>query len=164
MLSPSYGVYSGYEFFENVPAEKGSEEYLDSEKYELKPRPLGRKGPLLPLIKKINEIRRENDHFSELTNLVWHETDTDDVIAFSKTSRSGHDPIVVVANLAPRRSRTATIELDLAAIELDKKKTLTARDLITGRSGDGAARARDRVHTRRPARSSAQHRRVTWSP
>ena len=57
-LSPSYGVYSGYENVENVPVRPGSEEYLDSEKYELKQRTID--GPLLPLIKRLNEIRRAN--------------------------------------------------------------------------------------------------------
>ena len=57
-LSPSYGIYSGFEHFENVPVREGSEEYLDSEKYEVKKRTLD--GPLLPLVKRLNAIRREN--------------------------------------------------------------------------------------------------------
>ena len=57
-LSPRYGIYSGYENVENVPVRPGSEEYLDSEKYELKKRTI--EGPLLPLIKQLNEIRRAN--------------------------------------------------------------------------------------------------------
>src|SRR5947209_11072373 len=57
-LSPSYGIYSGYEHVENVPVREGSEEYLNSEKYELKARRLD--GPLLPLVRQLNHIRREN--------------------------------------------------------------------------------------------------------
>src|SRR5580765_4587640 len=57
-LSPSYGIYSGFESFENVPVHAGSEEYLDSEKYEAKERALD--GPLLPLVQRLNEIRRDN--------------------------------------------------------------------------------------------------------
>ena len=132
-LSPSYGIYSGFEFYENEPAEPGTEEYLDSEKYQLRPRPIGRKGPLLPLIKDLNEIRRSNDHFTILTNLEFHETHNEDVIAFTKTSPSGADPILVVANLEANRESAATIELDLEAIDLHEEKKLTARDLLTGK-------------------------------
>ena len=66
-LSPSYGIYSGYEWFENVPVREGSEEYLDSEKYETKQRALD--GPLLPMVRRINEIRRENPALHRLENV-----------------------------------------------------------------------------------------------
>ena len=67
-LSPSYGIYSGYEWFENVPVREGSEEYLDSEKYETKQRALD--GPLLPMVRRINEIRRENPALQRLENVT----------------------------------------------------------------------------------------------
>ena len=63
-LSPSYGIYSGYEHFENVPVREGSEEYLNSEKYEISERALD--GPLLPMIRRINEIRHENPALQQL--------------------------------------------------------------------------------------------------
>ena len=66
-LSPSYGIYSGYEHFENVPVAAGSEEYLDSEKYELKQRALD--GPLLPLVQRLNEIRRAEPALQRFENL-----------------------------------------------------------------------------------------------
>src|SRR5204862_7046660 len=72
-LSPSYGIYSGFEHFENVPAGEGSEEYLDSEKYEIKRRELD--GPLLPLIGRINRIRRENPAVQHLSNVSFLETE-----------------------------------------------------------------------------------------
>src|SRR5205823_9067334 len=65
-LSPSYGIYSGYESFENVPVREGSEEYLNSEKYEAKGRSLD--GPLLPLVKRLNEVRRANPALQRLDN------------------------------------------------------------------------------------------------
>src|SRR5947199_1782293 len=67
-LSPTYGIYSGFEHFENVPLREGSEEYLDSEKYEVKERRLD--GPLLPLVQRLNLIRRENPALRRLTNLT----------------------------------------------------------------------------------------------
>ena len=67
-LSPSYGIYSGFENFENVPVREGSEEYLNSEKYEIRERDLD--GPLLPMIRRLNEIRRENPALQHLSQRV----------------------------------------------------------------------------------------------
>ena len=100
-LSPSYGIYSGYEACENVPLRAGSEEYLGSEKYELKRRSLA--GPLLPLIRRLNEIRRSRPALRRFENLTWLETLNDDLIAFAKGD--GQDTVIVVVNLDPRQSR-----------------------------------------------------------
>jgi starch synthase (maltosyl-transferring) len=96
-LSPTYGIYSGYEHFENVPLKEGSEEYLDSEKYEVKKR--GLDGPLLPTIARINEIRRENIALQHLSNIVFLETENDALIAYHK--RWGDNAIVAVVSLDP---------------------------------------------------------------
>src|SRR3954470_16418134 len=82
-LSPSYGIYSGYEWFENVPVREGSEEYLDSEKYETKQRALD--GPLLPTIRRVNEIRRENPALQRLENVTFLETYNEALIAYVKS-------------------------------------------------------------------------------
>src|SRR3954453_14123382 len=66
-LSPTYGIYSGYEHFENLPVREGSEEYLDSEKYEAKKRKLD--GPLLPMVKRLNSIRRANPALQRVDNV-----------------------------------------------------------------------------------------------
>src|SRR5436305_10963569 len=68
-LSPSYGIYSGYEHFENVPVRPGSEEYIDSEKYEIRPRALD--GPLLPLVQRLNEVRRAEPALQRVENIRW---------------------------------------------------------------------------------------------
>jgi starch synthase (maltosyl-transferring) len=94
-LSPSYGIYSGYEACENVPARAASEEYLDSEKYELKKRTL--EGPLLPLIRRLNEIRRAHPALQRFENLAWLETQSDELIAFAKSD--GDDVVITVVNL-----------------------------------------------------------------
>jgi starch synthase (maltosyl-transferring) len=96
-LSPSYGLYSGFEHFENVPVREGSEEYLNSEKYETKHRALD--GPLLPLVRRVNEIRRENPALHELDNLTLLETENEQLFAYLK--RSGDNAVIVVVNLDP---------------------------------------------------------------
>jgi starch synthase (maltosyl-transferring) len=98
-LSPTYGIYSGFEHFENVPVKEGSEEYLDSEKYEVKQRELD--GALLPEIARINRIRRENEALQHLSNIVFLDTENDGLIAYHK--RWGDNAIIVVVCLDPHR-------------------------------------------------------------
>jgi starch synthase (maltosyl-transferring) len=96
-LSPTYGIYSGFESFENVPVREGSEEYLDSEKYEIKRRSLD--GALLPLVATINRARRENAALQRLDNISFLETENDQLFGYLKREE-GNDVIVVV-NLDP---------------------------------------------------------------
>jgi starch synthase (maltosyl-transferring) len=104
-LSPSYGIYSGFEHGESVPAQEGSEEYLDSEKYETKKRKLD--GPLLPLVKRLNEIRRENAALQRLENLDFLETENDELIAYAK--REGPNVVLVCVNLDPRAAQEGVV-------------------------------------------------------
>src|SRR5215210_827041 len=97
-LSPSYGIYSGYEHFENVPVAAGSEEYLDSEKYEVKQRALD--GPLLPLVQRLNEIRRAEPALRRFENLRLLDTHGDHVFAYAKGTE-----IAVAVNLDPQLPR-----------------------------------------------------------
>jgi starch synthase (maltosyl-transferring) len=96
-LSPTYGIYSGFERFENVPLRLGSEEYLDSEKYEVKERALD--GPLLPLVRRLNRLRRESPALQRFDNLAWLETENDSLVAYAK--RTGDDVVLCVVNLDP---------------------------------------------------------------
>ena len=100
-LSPSYGIYSGFESCENVPVRPGSEEYLNSEKYELKQRTLD--GPLLPLVAKLNTARRENPALQWLDPLTILETENEHLFAFLK--RRGDNTVVTVVNLDPRAAQ-----------------------------------------------------------
>jgi starch synthase (maltosyl-transferring) len=129
-LSPSYGIYSGYELFENTPREEGSEEYLNSEKYELRPRPLEKDTGLVPFVTRINEIRRKHPALSELTNLHFHTIDKENLIAFSKTSASG-DAILVVCNLNPFHFEEGITSLDLGVLGIDPTRGFEVHDLIT---------------------------------
>jgi starch synthase (maltosyl-transferring) len=98
-LSPSYGIYSGFESYENVPVRPGSEEYLDSEKYEIRQRSLD--GPLLPLIAQLNEIRRRHAAFQRLDNITFLEVENDALIAYAKAAAG--ETLLVVVNLDPAR-------------------------------------------------------------
>ena len=122
-LSPSYGIYSGYEACENVPVRAGSEEYLDSEKYEVKKRTLA--GPLLPLIRRMNEIRRAHPALQRFENLVWLETQNDDLIAYAK--RWGDDTIITVVNLDVEERREG---LCIVPETLGLPPTFSATDLL----------------------------------
>jgi starch synthase (maltosyl-transferring) len=98
-LSPSYGIYSGYEACENVPVRAGSEEYLDSEKYQLRERRLD--GQLLPLVRRLNEIRREHPALTGagVERLTWLETESEHLIGYARTLED--DLVLVVVNLDP---------------------------------------------------------------
>jgi starch synthase (maltosyl-transferring) len=98
-LSPSYGIYSGFERCENVPVQAGSEEYLDSEKYEVRERSLD--GPLLPLVRRLNETRRAHPALTGagLERLSWLETESEHLLGYARTH--GEDVVLVVVNLDP---------------------------------------------------------------
>ncbi|MFJ3981793.1 alpha-1,4-glucan--maltose-1-phosphate maltosyltransferase [Streptomyces fungicidicus] len=133
-LSPSWGIYSGYELCENTPLRDGSEEYLDSEKYQLRHRDWDaatREGrTLAPLITRLNTIRRAHPALHRLRNLRFHRTDNDSVIAYSK--RSGSDAVLVVANLDPHQTQEATVSLDLEQLGLHPHESVPVRDELTG--------------------------------
>ena len=127
MLAPSWGVYSGYELFENVPLIPGSEEYLNSEKYAYRPRDWAlaaeRGQTLAPLITRLNAIRRAHPALHWLRNLRFHYSDQPDILCFSKrTSREfsgATDIVLVVVNVNPHETREATVWLDSSALGLD---------------------------------------------
>jgi starch synthase (maltosyl-transferring) len=104
-LSPTYGIYSGYEHYENTPLREGSEEYLDSEKYEIKQRSLD--GPMLPFIARVNEIRRENPALQHLSNIAWLETQNDQLMAYLK--QHGGNSIVCVVNLDAHHAQEGSV-------------------------------------------------------
>ncbi len=124
-LSPSYGIYSGFEHFENVPVREGSEEYLNSEKYEIRERSLD--GPLLPMIRRINEIRRENVALQYLSNVYWLDTQNDELIAFAKQEPG--NTVIVVANLDPHHAQEGLVGIP-GVLELPP--VFVVEDQLTG--------------------------------
>ncbi len=132
-LSPSWGMYAGYELFEHRRFKEGGEEYLDSEKYEIKVRDWAAAEKmqltLAPFIAKLNEIRRGHIALARLRNLVFHQSDNDSIIAYSK--REGNDLILVTVNLDPINAQETTIHWDMSALAL-KDSRFKVRDLIDG--------------------------------
>jgi starch synthase (maltosyl-transferring) len=129
-MSPSYGVYRGYEYLENEPASDSNEEYLHSEKYEIRARPWDPPAPLVPLITRLNEIRRAHPAMRWLRNVHLHPTDNPAVIAYSKST--GDDVLLMVVNLDPLGPEAATLDLDLGALGLAADQPYVAEDLLTG--------------------------------
>jgi starch synthase (maltosyl-transferring) len=132
-ISPSWGMYAGYELYEHIPIAEGKEEYRDSEKYEIKVRDwdgASKKGlTLAPFIKKLNEIRRKNPALQRLRNLHFHSTDSDQILAFSK--REGDNLVLVVVNLDGVHAQETMVHWDLWALGLGND-SFEVTDLIDG--------------------------------
>jgi starch synthase (maltosyl-transferring) len=124
-LSPSYGLYSGFEQLENVPVRPGSEEYLDSEKYETKRRALD--GPLLPLVEALNTARRENPALQRLDDVTFLETENEQLFGFLK--RSGDNMVIVVVNLDPAAAQEGVCILPAST---GLRPAYQVRDLLSG--------------------------------
>jgi starch synthase (maltosyl-transferring) len=121
-LSPSYGIYSGFEHFEHVQR-PGSEEYLDNEKYEIKKRALD--GPLLPLVQRLNRVRRENPALQRLENVRFLDAANDVIIAYAK--REGPNAILCVVNLDPHHAQEGLVHIPY---ELGVPPAFEAVDLL----------------------------------
>ena len=135
-LSPSWGMYAGYEIYEHRPFKEGGEEYLDSEKYEIKVRDWDgatKKGlTLAPFITQLNAIRKANPALHQLRNLVFHNTESEAIIAYSK--REGKNLILVVVNLDPSFAQGTIVHWDMKALGLEG--TFAVKDLLDGKSFD----------------------------
>jgi starch synthase (maltosyl-transferring) len=136
--SPSWGVYAGYELFEHVAVKPGSEEYLNSEKYQIRVRDWdgataeGR--TLAPYLTRLNEIRRAHPALQLLRNLTIHSSDDENILVFSKVAGEGPgaDRVIVVVNLDPHATRETMVHLDLPSLGLDWHDGFTVHDEITG--------------------------------
>jgi len=135
LLSPTYGVYSGYELYEHVALRPGSEEYLDSEKYQYRPRDWSQpERSLAPYLTTLNRLRREHPALQWLRNVTFHPTDSPDMLAWSK--RTGEDVVLVVLNLDPHGTRETMVHLDLPALGSDWDGRLSVHDELTGADYD----------------------------
>jgi starch synthase (maltosyl-transferring) len=123
-LSPSYGVYSGYEHFEHEQR-PGSEEYLDNEKYEPKARRLD--GPLLPMIQRLNHVRRDNPALQRLDNVRFLETDNDALISYAK--RDGSNVVLCVVNVDVTWAQEGACHVPY---DLGVPPAFVVTDLLTG--------------------------------
>ncbi|WP_369225571.1 alpha-1,4-glucan--maltose-1-phosphate maltosyltransferase [Streptomyces sp. R39] len=131
-LSPAWGIYSGYELCENTPLKEGGEEYLDSEKYQLRPRDwaLADTEGIAPLITRLNTVRRDSPALRQLRDIHFHHADKEEVIVYSK--RSGSNTVLVVVNLDPHHTQEATVSLDMPQLGLNWHESVPVRDELTG--------------------------------
>lgn len=131
-LGPSYGIYGpAFELCDNNPLAPGKEEYLNSEKYEIKEWDIDRPDSLRHLIGQVNQIRHENPAFHANHNLRFHEVDNEQIIAYSKTSIDGSNQVLVVVNLDPHYKQSGFINLPLETLNLDPNQPYQAHDLLT---------------------------------
>jgi starch synthase (maltosyl-transferring) len=130
-LGASYGIYSGYELAENVPVKPGSEEYLDSEKYQIRIRHFDQPHSLAELIGKVNAIRREHPALQHDRGLRFHQTDNPQIICYSKRSLDGSDLILVVVNLDPHFMQHGFVQLPLTDWGLTADAQVEVLDLIS---------------------------------
>ena len=149
-LTASYGLYGPpFELLEHVPRHKGSEEYLDSEKYSLRHWDLDRTDSLAPLIGQLNAIRRTNPALQRNDTLRFHHVDNDQLIVYSKSHLIEHrswelalpgeddgpartNVVLVAVNLDPHYTQAGWVHLDLGALGVDQEAEFVVRDLLTG--------------------------------
>ncbi len=145
--SPTWGVYAGFELFEHVAVRPGSEEYLDSEKYQIRVRDWaaaeaeGRS--LAPYLTRLNEIRRQHPALQRLRNLTVHDSDDESILVFSKSAggpsaeSAGAEPadvVIVVVNVDPHAVRETTVHLNMPALGYDWHDQFVVHDELTGQS------------------------------
>ena len=131
-LGASYGIYGpAFELCENTPRESGSEEYLDSEKYEIKNWNLNSPQSLEGLITRVNRIRRDHIALQSDRYLRFHYTDNPELIAYTKSVEGGADAVLTIVNLSPHYRHSGWIDLPLNDFGLDPKTTYQMHDLLT---------------------------------
>jgi starch synthase (maltosyl-transferring) len=134
-LGASYGIYGpAFEMCENTPLQTGSEEYLNSEKYEVKAYDLNSAGTLKPLIGRINRIRRENLALQSDRTLRFHGSDNPLLLCYSKVTDDFSNIIVVIVNLDAFHTQSGWIVLDLESLGIDPGHSFQVHDLLGGGS------------------------------
>jgi starch synthase (maltosyl-transferring) len=131
-LGASYGIYGpAFELCENRPREAGSEEYLDSEKYEIKYWDLNRPGSLKELIARVNHIRRQNPALQSDWSLRFHPIDNENLICYSKSTADHANTILVVVNVDPHHTQSGWTDLALDALGLTPQQSYQVHDLLS---------------------------------
>jgi starch synthase (maltosyl-transferring) len=129
-LSPSYGIYSGYELCENR-ALSGKEEYLDSEKYEIKVWDWDRPGNLVDYVTTINRVRRENPALHEMENLEFYEADNEHVLFYGKSTLDHRNIVLVAVNLNPFQAQEARLQIPIGSFGIKPDETYQLHNLLT---------------------------------
>lgn len=132
-LSPTWGIYSGFELCENVPL-PASEEYLDSEKFEIRPRDWNAPGNLRAYIQRLNAARRENPALQKLSNIFFLEIPEDQILGFVKTNADRSNAVIGIVSLDPFNSRSAWIRLPMERLGLPTEARFDVHDLLSGQT------------------------------
>ena len=130
--SPTWGMYAGFELCEHDPIEPGSEDYLNSEKYEIKIRDWSQPGSLAPYITRLNELRRSHPALRQLRNLHVHTTNDVNVLCFSK--QDGDDRVLIVVNLVPSAHKQVRLTLNLPDLGLNWGDPFLLHDELSGQA------------------------------
>ncbi len=134
-LGASYGIYGpGFELCENRPLERGKEEYLDSEKYQIRHWDIENPESLKGLITRVNQIRRDNPALQHDRNLRFHPTDNEQLLCYSKRADDPANRILVVVNLDHRYMQSGWVQLQFDSLRLDPSRPYQLHDLISGAS------------------------------
>lgn len=132
-LAASYGIYGpAFELAEGAPREPGSEEYLDSEKYEIRHWDLARADSLADFVARVNRVRRENPALHADRGLAFVPVDNDSLICYLKSTPDGANTVLTVVNLDPYHAQSGWVELDLAALGLDPDAPYQMHELLSG--------------------------------
>jgi starch synthase (maltosyl-transferring) len=132
-LGASYGIYGPpFELLENRPRERGSEEYLDSEKYQLRHWDLAAPHSLRDLIALLNRVRRENPALQTDTGLRFHPTDNEQLLCYSKSAAAADNTVIAVVNLDPHHVQSGWMDIDLERLGLEAGRPFQVHDLLTG--------------------------------
>jgi starch synthase (maltosyl-transferring) len=131
-LGATYGIYSGFELCENVPVRPGSEEYLDSEKYQVRIRDWHAPHSLAPLVTRLNQLRREHPALQHDRGLRFHGSDNQAIVCYSKTSPDGRDRLLVVVNLDPHNMQHGFVQAPVADLQASHGGVFAVEDLVTG--------------------------------
>jgi len=132
-LSSLYGIYSGYELCENVAREPGSEEYLNSEKYEYKVRAWDAPGNLVEYVTRINRIRRENRALHDYRNLRFYPADDPHILFFGKMTPERDNLVFVAANLDPFATHASLVDVPIAELGIAERRTYRMHELVSDR-------------------------------
>jgi starch synthase (maltosyl-transferring) len=132
-LGASYGIYGpAFELLDHQPREPGGEEYLDSEKYQLREWDLERPDSLRNLIERVNHIRRDNAALQANNGLRFHAVDNDALLAYSKATEDGAEAVLVIVNLDPYHPHSGWVDLDTAMLGIRPGQPYQAHDLLSG--------------------------------
>jgi starch synthase (maltosyl-transferring) len=131
-LSPLYGIYSGYELSENVPVREGSEEYMDSEKYQLRPRDFDAPGNLDGDIATLNRLRRAFPALQRADNITFLPSENEHILFYRNAAPDGGDEILVAVNLDPVRAHDSMVHVPVADLGLTNLPAYEVEDLLSG--------------------------------